>query len=201
MQKSIKDKKDKEREKKDKKQEQAENEKEEDNSMYVNEIYSCNFNADLTVLTACESGRPGFQDGEGMISLAHAFYYAGSKRILTGLRKIDERASAQMMEYFYTNLSEGQPKDEALRNAKLKYLTTSEGRMLAPQYWAGLVIMGDTSPIAIAPKSNYKILAIAIMAMLAAFGIFLLRKKSRERKTFRQATLTANYNGHTKNRT
>lgn len=41
----------------------------------------------LTVLIACESGKPGYQDGEGMISLAYAFNYAGSKGILTDYGK------------------------------------------------------------------------------------------------------------------
>ena len=46
------------------------------------------------------------------------------------------------------------PKDEALRQAKLSYLKEADGRMLAPQYWAGIVIMGDTSPILIQPPSS-----------------------------------------------
>jgi len=83
------------------------------------------------MLTACESGKPGYQDGEGMISLAHAFNYAGSESILTGLWKIDEQASAMLLDLFYENLADGLPKDEALRQAKLSYLQQAEGRMLA----------------------------------------------------------------------
>src|SRR5690606_21468231 len=117
---------------------------EEENSLFVDEIYNINLNANLTVLTACETGKPGFQDGEGMISLAHAFNYAGSESILTGLWKIDEQASSLVLSFFYENILKGMAKDEALRQAKLSYLSKAEGRMLAPQYWAGLVIMGDT---------------------------------------------------------
>ncbi len=57
-------------------------------------FYDCDLSSQLTVLTACESGKPGFKDGEGMISLAHAFNCAGSESILTGLWKIDEQTSA-----------------------------------------------------------------------------------------------------------
>lgn len=154
--------------------------KEEDNSLFVDEIYNCDLNANLTVLTACESGKPGYQDGEGMISLAHAFNYAGSESILTGLWKIDEQASAILLDLFYKNLIDGLPKDEALRLAKLSYLQHAEGRMLAPQYWAGLVIMGDTSPILIKQKSTVKILIIScILLALLSGGYFFFRRNKK----------------------
>jgi CHAT domain-containing protein len=149
-----------------------------DNSLFVDEIYNCNLTSDLAVLTACESGRPGYQDGEGMISLAHAFNYAGSESILTGLWKIDEQVSALLLDIFYKNLMKGMSKDEALRQAKLSYLKTAEGRMLSPQYWAGLVIMGDTSPVVITPKDNYRwILLAAIFVLLLGSTYFFLGKK------------------------
>lgn len=119
----------------------------EDNSLYTYEIYNCNLSANLAILTACETGKPSFQSGEGMISLAHAFNYAGSESILTSLWKIDEQSSAIIVSYFYDNLKKGMRKDSALREAKLKYLSTAEGRTLQPNYWAGLVLMGDTSPL------------------------------------------------------
>lgn len=150
-----------------------------DNSLYVDEIYNCNLTSNLTVLTACESGKPGYQDGEGMISLAHAFNYAGSESILTGLWKIDEQASALLLDFFYENLKKGLPKDEALRLAKLAYLEQADGRMLAPQYWAGLVIMGDTSPITLQATTSYK--SWIIVSVILAIGMIVfvaLRRRS-----------------------
>lgn len=121
----------------------------EQNSVYLHELYGCDLRSELAVLTACESGKPGYQDGEGMISLAHAFNYAGSQSMITGLWKIDESASILLIDAFYGNLLKGMDKDEALRQAKLQYLRTAKGRMLSPQYWAGLVLMGDPSPVAV----------------------------------------------------
>ena len=127
----------------------------EENYLYLSDIYSCDLSSGLAVLTACESGKTGFKDGEGMISLAHAFNYAGSQSILTGLWKIDEQSSTIIMDAFYKNLATGVDKDEALRLAKLTYLTENNGRIIAPYYWAGLVIMGDTAPLTIIQqKSN-----------------------------------------------
>lgn len=142
---------------------------EEENALFVDEIYNFDLTADLAVLTACESGKPGYQDGEGMISLAHVFNYAGSESILTGLWKIDEQASTILLDLFYENILQGMDKDEALRAAKLSYLEKAEGRMLSPQYWAGLVIVGNTSPIDI--KRNKAGRTGLILGILVASGL------------------------------
>ncbi|MBC7933884.1 MAG: CHAT domain-containing protein [Rhizobacter sp.] len=151
-----------------------------ENSLYLFDIYNCDLSSDLSVLTACESGKPGYQDGEGMISMAHAFTYAGSESILTGLWKIDEQTSTIITDLFYKNLQEGITKDEALRQAKLSYLQQSDGRMLAPQYWAGLVIMGDSSPIIFKENSQtkwYWIGGIAFILSFIALSFFLKKSK------------------------
>lgn len=120
-----------------------------ENSLYSFEIYNIDLSSNLAILTACETGKPSYQAGEGMISLAHAFNYAGSESILTSLWEIDEQSSAKIVHLFYNRLSEGMAKDEALRKAKLDYLSTTEGRTAAPQYWAGLVLIGDVTPLAL----------------------------------------------------
>ncbi|MEO7312474.1 MAG: CHAT domain-containing tetratricopeptide repeat protein [Chitinophagaceae bacterium] len=150
------------------------------NSVFLTDIYNCNLSSSLTVLTACETGKPGFKDGEGMISLAHAFNYAGSQSILTGLWKIDEQVTIQLMDEFYKNLAAGMPKDEALQQAKLWYLKSNNGRLLAPQYWAGLVLMGDTAPIQFTPHINSTWWWIAGAGLLLGLLGFLFGKKRRE---------------------
>jgi CHAT domain-containing protein len=149
----------------------------EGNSLYLFDIYDCELSSYLTVLTACETGKPGYQDGEGMISVAHAFSYAGSESIITGLWKIDEQSSAQIMENFYRNILRGMDKDEALRNAKLDYLSHANGRTLAPQYWAGLVLMGDTSPVIIQNNNSKAYLLIALILILLLGGYLIVRKR------------------------
>lgn len=149
------------------------------NELLASDIYGYNMQSDLTVLSACETGRPGYEDGEGMISLAHAFHYSGSKSLLTGLWKIDEKASAILLESFYEYLGKGMAKDEALRLAKLDYLKNQNGRMLAPEYWAGLVIIGDTAPIDI-PQSggNYGwYILFSVTVLTFVFWIFWNRGK------------------------
>lgn len=150
------------------------------NSFYTSDIYNSNMTSALTVLTACETGKPGYQDGEGMISLAHAFHYAGSKSILTSFWKIDEKSSAILMAEFYKNLRKGMSKDEALRHAKLYYLGNVEGRLLAPAYWAGLVILGDTDPLEIRQDNSAAIYFALGLLLLGIAGAYILssRKKA-----------------------
>lgn len=143
----------------------------EDGSLYTYEIYDTSLNSNLAILTACETGKPTYQAGEGMISLAHAFNYAGSESILTSLWKVDERSTSEIVELFYKYINKGKPKDEALRLAKLDYINTIDGRTLAPQFWAGLVLMGDTSPIIIANNTNwiYWIIGVVLLIILGLF--------------------------------
>jgi CHAT domain-containing protein len=154
----------------------------ETNSLYLSDVYNCNISSDLTILTACESGKPGFIDGEGMISLAHAFNYAGSESILTGLWKLDEQSSNRITDLFIQNLIRKLPTDEALRQAKLQYLETAEGRMRAPAYWAGMVLLGEPNVIPLTPSSRSTLWLIFAGLAIAAIGGWSVRKKLRQRR-------------------
>jgi len=152
------------------------NETEDDNYLFVYEIYNCNLSSNLAILTACETGKPTWQPGEGMISLAHAFNYAGSESILTSLWKIDEKSSAKIVKLFYYQLARGLPKDKALQQAKLQYLIAENGRTLSPKYWAGLILIGDTLPISISSSTNRLIWAFGLL-VLVVLGFYILMKR------------------------
>ena len=156
------------------------NENYDENSLYSYEIYNIDLSSNLAILTACETGKPTYQAGEGMISLAHAFNYAGSESILTSLWEIDEESSAKIVELFYNNLSDGMPKDEALRKAKLSYIATAEGRMTAPQYWAGLVLIGDTAPIDLSSGVAWWWYVLAGVVALSLLILIMQNKRNKQ---------------------
>ena len=112
--------------------------------------------------------------------MAHAFNYAGSESIMTGLWKLDEQSSAIITEAFYENLEDGMTKDEALQKAKLSYLASAKGRTVAPQYWAGLVIMGDLSPVKLESSSSKYIYWLA-GGLVIIGGFFLARRRIAKR--------------------
>ncbi|WP_372753866.1 CHAT domain-containing protein [Mariniflexile sp.] len=161
----------------------AKNKSSEDNTLYAFEIYNENLKSKLAILSACETGKPTYQPGEGMISLAHAFNYAGSESIVTGLWKIDEKSSTRIVELFLNNLKQGMHKDKALKEAKLTYLTESYGRTLSPEYWSGLILIGDTNPLILNTNSNIIwwigiLLAVSILTIIFLLKQFVRRKKA-----------------------
>jgi len=123
------------------------------NLLYVKDLYNYQINADLVTLSACQTGIGKLQKGEGMLSLARAFNYAGASAIVTTLWKINDQSTSEIMSNFYKNLSEGLSKKEALRQAKLTYLETNDDPLLNhPYYWSGIVLTGNTMPITV---TNY----------------------------------------------
>jgi CHAT domain-containing protein len=157
---------------------------EDTNELYAFDIYNLDLRSQMAVLTACETGKSTIAPGEGMLSLAHAFTYAGSESLLVGLWKIDEKASSQITEVFYQKLAEGLDKATALRAAKLQYLAQASGRALSPEFWAGIILIGDASPIPLdtnMPWWKYTLLALAILALTGLLWWYRYLSRSRER--------------------
>ena len=116
----------------------------EDGILYSGEIYNLKLNADLTVLSACETGLGEIKKGEGLIGLTRALLYAGSKNIIVSLWKVADNSTSDLMIDFYKNLlNEEQEKQEfsqALQQAKLKMI--DEGKYAHPFYWSPFILIG-----------------------------------------------------------
>jgi len=97
--------------------------------------------ADLVVLSACETGLGRELAGEGMLGLTRSFFHAGARSVLASLWRVDDRATADLMERFYKHLEAGSSKDDALRRAQLDLLR--DPAFSDPHYWAGFVLHGD----------------------------------------------------------
>ena len=107
-----------------------------------------NLNADLIVLSACNTGTGELKKGEGVISLARSLSYAGCPSSLVSLWSIDDCASSKISNKYYQQLKEGESKDNALRASKLNYLENTSDKLQAhPYYWAGLIQTGETRPL------------------------------------------------------
>jgi len=112
-----------------------------DQLLFVSDLYNIKLNADMVVLSACETGIGELKKGEGIISLARAFSYAGAKSIITSLWQVDDQKTGDLMLDFYENLEEGLSKDAALHQAKQEMI---DGVFQAhPYYWAGFIGIGD----------------------------------------------------------
>ena len=119
----------------------------EDNRLYAYEIYNLALNAEMTVLSSCNSGFGKLHRGEGMMSLARGFYYAGCPSIVMTLWQVSDKSSSELMTSFYHYLKRGKSKQEAMRLAKIDYLNNSDDLTSNPYFWSGFVVLGDSSPI------------------------------------------------------
>ncbi|HEY2933255.1 MAG TPA: tetratricopeptide repeat protein [Acidobacteriota bacterium] len=114
----------------------------EDGLLQAYEIFDLKLNADLVVLSACETGLGKEVKGEGLLGLTRAFLYAGAQSVMVSLWKVSDRSTAELMASFYRHLQEkGMTKAEALRKAQLNLI--NQGRYAAPFYWAPFVLVGE----------------------------------------------------------
>lgn len=99
--------------------------------------------ADLVVLSACETALGEEQGGEGLIGLTRAFQYAGARTVAASLWRIADQATAELMSSFYRHLNAGATKDQALREAQLELIHGEDERLKAPYFWAAFQLYGD----------------------------------------------------------
>jgi CHAT domain-containing protein len=127
----------------------------EDNFLYAYEVSQLELNANLVVLSACETGYGRFEQGEGVMSLARSFMYAGVPSLVVSLWQVNDASTALIMQGFYTYLKECLPKDVALKKAKIDYLKTRTGITAHPAYWAPFVQLGTADALLEQPTSKF----------------------------------------------
>jgi CHAT domain-containing protein len=98
-------------------------------------------NADLVVLSACQTALGQNLRGEGLIGLTRAFLYAGARSVVVSLWDVSDSGTAEFMQTFYRELRSGKSKDVALQTAMVTVARTPERRH--PFYWAPFVLAGD----------------------------------------------------------
>jgi CHAT domain-containing protein/tetratricopeptide (TPR) repeat protein len=106
------------------------------------DIYALDLNADLVVLSACETALGRDIRGEGLLGLTQGFLYAGAKGVVASLWPVADRATAELMQRFYDQmLRDGLRPADALRRAQLS--VAAEPRWSHPYYWSAFVLHGD----------------------------------------------------------
>ena len=142
-----------------------------DQYLYTFDIYNLNLNADLIVLSACETGLGKVVEGEGVMNLARGFAYAGCPSIVMSLWAVSDQASSTLMLEYYRRLLEGESKTAALQQAQLSYLQNQIPSKMHPSYWAPFVQVGDPSAMRWDSKKNgwswYWVLAALPLLWLA----------------------------------
>jgi len=153
----------------------------EDGLLNTYEIYNMNLTARLAVLSSCSSGEGVLKKGEGVMSLARAFMYAGCPSIVMTLWVIEDKSGVKIMTEFYRALSKGRAKDAALRKAKIRFIEEANLTQAHPFYWSAYICVGNTEPLFI-PKALIRIIVISVLAGVAILWIIkrILRKRKKK---------------------
>ncbi|MDA8019553.1 MAG: CHAT domain-containing protein [Thermoanaerobaculia bacterium] len=114
----------------------------EDEVLYAHEVASLELPAELVVLSACETALGQEVRGEGFVGLPQGFFRAGASSVLVSLWKVDDRATAELMKYFYTGLLRNDLSAPAALQQAQNELRAQPG-WRAPYFWAGFVLLGD----------------------------------------------------------
>ncbi|MBE9473438.1 MAG: CHAT domain-containing protein, partial [Chloroflexi bacterium] len=168
-------------------------EKGEDGQLNVYEVYGLNLDrADLVVLSACQTQHGEVSAGDEIISLNRAFLY-GAPTVISSLWSVDDQATGEMMERFYSHLQQGMTKAEALQAAQKEIRNDPEHpEWQHPFYWAAFVINGDpgklhevksgpADQLSILIPTRYRLpivtlIGTGMLVSIIVLGIFIFRK-------------------------
>lgn len=124
----------------------TEDETENDGLLHAREIIDLDLDADLAVLSACETGNGRISPGEGVIGMSWAFLVAGARSVVVSQWRVNSASTSQLMKNFYQALArqndlKGPNNSPALRQASLRLVR--DRRYHHPFYWAGFVLVSS----------------------------------------------------------
>jgi CHAT domain-containing protein len=115
-------------------------------SLTAIELYNLQLHSQLVVLSACNTGMGQLHRGEGIMSFARAFAYAGVPSTVLSLWKVPDEATSKIMVYFYKYLKNGESKDEALQRARQEFVRDNP-EYAHPFFWSGFILTGTADPV------------------------------------------------------
>jgi CHAT domain-containing protein len=111
-----------------------------DGFLQLSELYDLKTNADLVVLSACDTNSGKVTPNEGLLGMPRIFLYTGAHSTISTLWSVHDRASAQLMDFFYENYQIGLGKAKSLQVAKQMMYRSSYPH---PYYWASYILTGE----------------------------------------------------------
>jgi CHAT domain-containing protein len=148
--------------------------------LYVSDLYNLELNAEMVVLSACETALGKNFRGEGIMSLAKGFSYAGAKSIFTTLWSVNDQSTYNIIQAYYVYLQQGMDKDEALHLSKLDYIKNASDFTAHPFLWSPYILIGDTDDVPALQKNNTWIWfagGAAFLLLLVGLSFSVFRKK------------------------
>jgi CHAT domain-containing protein len=118
-----------------------------DGILTASEIAGLKLDADLVILSACNTAAPdGTPGAEGLSGLAKAFFYAGARALLVSHWSVSSQAAARLTTGMF-GLGEGQGGQrwaELLRSSMLALLADKTSAYYShPFFWSPFIVVGD----------------------------------------------------------
>ena len=149
--------------------------------LYTREIYNLRSNANVVILSACETATGKLYLGEGIASLARAFTYAGAESLVATRWSVNDRTTKDLVNGFLRGIKAGLPKHEALRQSILQFLDQTGLNYAHPFYWSAFMTIGDVSPVEIIPAASWH-LPLLVGSLGVGLLIFLLIRQIASRR-------------------
>lgn len=135
--------------------------------LYASDLYALPIQADLVVLSACETNKGRLRRGEGIMSFARGLSAAGVKSVLSTFWVIGEDPSLLVMKDFYQALNAGAAKDVALQKARLGLMENSD--FSHPFYWSAFVPIGQMSEVSSGGSLKWMLLGLGVLLLIFVF--------------------------------
>lgn len=148
----------------------------------LKDIYGLRVPVKLVVLSACQTALGKDVRGEGLLGLTRGFMYAGASSVVASLWQVDDAATTELMQLFYTNMLEhGMRPSEALRTAQNSIRQQKHWR--SPYYWAAFTLQGDyrqvikPGPVASGFTLRWKMLAGVTLLLVLVGPVWWYRRR------------------------
>jgi CHAT domain-containing protein len=148
----------------------------EDGFLNMYEVYGLELNTKLAIISACRSGDGGLVKGEGLLSLARGFQYAGCPSMVAAQWRVDDFSGSDIMINFSQQLMKGHHKSMAMHMAQLHYINNSDPLRSHPYFWASYQIIGEDSPVFISPIIIGFIMLIIIILFSVVVIVFVRKR-------------------------
>jgi CHAT domain-containing protein len=146
-----------------------------DGLLHSYELYQLQLDAQLVILSGCNTGMGKLQMGEGLLSLARSFFYTGVRSVIYTQWPVADKSSAKLMTGFYGELIKGKGLEEALQSAKLNFLADADPVKSHPYYWTSYVIVGNVNPVKLNDWNSSRLIILVSIILGGIFFVIYMR--------------------------
>lgn len=134
----------------------------------------------LIILSACETGKGKFYEGEGIFNFNRGFAALGIPSSITNLWSVENESTYHLTELFYKYLLKGLPIDVALQNAKKEFIKTASKEKRLPYFWSAAVLAGKTDRIEFKKSSSWSLFfwGAGLIAIIVLGTIYIVKTKN-----------------------